>query len=429
MSDAAEMLRVFNASRAVRRPAQIEPTQYAEEPAQPLMALDTTDPHGVLRARLAALAFDPDMEIPEENKGMYRDIPDFSLNMQQVETSFPDNQYLDKEGFYMYKTNNSILEEIGSVVMPMFSSGFNTQGAVGLMILAYNLRAPEAYGGRDIFSEMDPDTAFNDCYGDYASNVQYSGGTPDPLQEPDDIDKTAVYYCYIATSAFRLFTKSPDNYIRAWEHIKRRFAGFYGFNPEVDIPAPSQTAIEGLHSAFSADSRFKFTLYKILYHASPVPDNDGLRRFLYEIHLQNTGLHSIGIFAQLCQSLNIKSQALLRFLRCEEYAKQVDALAEVARMMADTSTAHSKRMWRYGRIFNENFMSSLQTKSCPKFVYILASMVKQEDPAKCQNILQIVQIANLDTAMKMKCKLVGERLLSMIRSKSTKHPAFRPLAL
>lgn len=260
-----------------------------------------------------------------------------------------------------------------------------------------------------------------DCFGETVPDLQYSGIQPDPLPEVRNVEQAANYYCYLAASALRLFTKSPENYTRAWDHIKRRFSGFYGYTPEVEPPAPSLISIEGLHAAFSSDGRYKMTLYKILYHAIQNPDHDGLRRFLYEIHLANTGLHAIGIFAQLCVSLNIKSQALLRVLKCREYEKQVDALAHVAKMMADTSDSYQRKMWRFGRIFNENFMSSLQTKACPKFVYILASMVKQEDPPKCQNILQIVQIASLDGRMKLKCQAVGSRLLSMLHFHNADH--------
>lgn len=94
------------------------------------MALDTTDPYGVLKAKLANLSIGQDFAMPKENEELYQDVPDFTLNLQQVEMTFPDDKYLDREGFYLYKATPELLEQLGSIVMPMFFSGFNTRGVI-----------------------------------------------------------------------------------------------------------------------------------------------------------------------------------------------------------------------------------------------------------------------------------------------------------
>ncbi|CAH9119627.1 unnamed protein product [Cuscuta europaea] len=388
-----------------------------------MMQLDLTDPHAILRAKLALLSLKKPMA-PAANKLRYVDVPNLTATLQIVEKDFPDNKYLDEEGVFVQRKDLAELCEIGRQTIPMFSTGFNTEGVVALFTLAYNLRIPHTEGEGYIFEEMSPEVAAMDADGATLINVQYSGAhTEMCCGLSNNPDRDAIFYCYLAASTLRLFTKSPENYIGAWTNILQRFCGFYGFSPPITPIPPTQQAMAGLHSAFSSDYRMKMTLYKLLYHTQNDMKHEGLRRFLYEIHLANSGLHAVGIFANLCISLGMNSKHILQTMYTPEFERQIDALSDFVRMMTTKGEGYDKRMWRFGRVFNENFMSTLQTKACPKFVYILACMLKTEDPAKCRNILDIVQIKGLSEAVKMKCSLVAQNLLNAFRSSEDQNEA------
>ncbi|CAH9088935.1 unnamed protein product [Cuscuta epithymum] len=423
MADLTELNNCLRQIKA-RRQATIQPqlaipqNAIGVNPAE-VMALDMTDPNALLKARLANLMMEP-VSIPEANKTMFLDFPNINANLQVDETDFPDDKYIRAEGYFIFRTDINHLCLIGRQVIPMLSSGFNTEGVIGLLLLAYNLRVPRTNGEEFVFEELDPHFSVRDVAGETVVSVQYSGAeTGICCRESGNPINDAIFYCYLAASTLRLFTRSPENYIGAWTNIIARFSGFYGFTPPVHPLAPTQLALSGLHSAFSSDNRMRMTLYKIIYSTGPSPKCEGLRRFLYENYLANTGLHAVGIFAQLCASLGVETELMLQVWSTREFSRQIGALSEFVKMMTNRENGYNRKMWRYGRIFNENFMSTLQTKSCPKFVYILASMLKTEDPAKCRNILEIVQIINLSDEVKMKCSAVGQNWLSKV--KAVKH--------
>ncbi|XP_019190459.1 PREDICTED: uncharacterized protein LOC109184853 [Ipomoea nil] len=430
MNSAEELLRQFNASRKAA-PRQMNSAEEAlrhfnagkqavQQRAVEVPREAADDPLAALKARLERFAEQTPPPIPAENLLLYNDVPDILDHLEKEKTDFRDDQFLESEGFYLFKTDLGTLAELGRTVLPMLARGFDTKGVIGLFLLAYNLRIPYTGGEGQVFEDIAPDFSFFDAYGPYVANVQYSGhhfdngykATLDPIKE-------AIYFCFIAASTLRLFIKPVDNYIGAWQNIISKFITFYGFPAPLVLMAPTKEALAGLHCAFAYDERMKMTLYKILYSSKRERELDGLRRFLYETHLVNTGLHAVGIFAQLSVTLNVRSSKILQALHTGEFAKQTNALAEMVRMMTSKEPAYARRMWRFGRIFNENFMSSLRTKACPRFVYILASMLKREDPAKCGNILHIVPLSSLSEDIKLRCQAVAKMLLNQIRNPVT----------
>lgn len=60
-------------------------------------------------------------------------------------------------------------------------------------------------------------------------------------------------------------------------------------------------------------------------------------------------------------------------------------------------------------------MSSLQTRACPKLVYILGEALRSEDPSTHRGILDIVQLSDVSDENKRKCKVETQKLLRMVR--------------
>lgn len=57
---------------------------------------------------------------------------------------------------------------------------------------------------------------------------------------------------------------------------------------------------------------------------------------------------------------------------------------------------YERKMWRYGRIFDDTFMSPLQIRACPSLTYALASALKMESSKPNERILGMVQLADVN---------------------------------
>ncbi|KAK1310238.1 hypothetical protein QJS10_CPA08g01463 [Acorus calamus] len=99
---------------------------------------------------------------------------------------------------------------------------------------------------------------------------------------------------------------------------------------------------------FSLGDVYKTTLYRFLYMSNTGETATSLKRFLYDIHLSNTGMHILPIFCRVVQALYVSMALLLTLLDSREYKRQVDAMMTVLRYMQDKTGTHSKQMWKYG---------------------------------------------------------------------------------
>ncbi|RDX64086.1 hypothetical protein CR513_57399, partial [Mucuna pruriens] len=230
----------------------------------------------------------------------------------------------------------------------------------------------------------------------------------------DDVDAKAS--SYLAASLLRLFTKSDENYVRAFNHITSNYQNFYGTSFPMTV---AQLTIEGIRTLihlFSHQRILKNTLFKFLYSNGGSTKAEGMRKFLFDLHLANTGMHFVSIFIRLCSKMNCPPGLVLTILDAPEYERQVNCMLSMLHLITRTDEGHQKKMWKYGRIFNDAFMAPLQTKACSGFVYTLACALKKESSQSNQNILNIAQFSDLSDDRKRIYEAMGEGLLRSIRS-------------
>lgn len=183
--------------------------------------------------------------------------------------------------------------------------------------------------------------------------------------------------------------------MKAFNRIISTFEKFYGFPCPITPSTPSVDALK-MFSSILAHQRYKATLYRILYMSGKGnAAATGMKRFLYEIHLENTGMHIVGIFLKLCEVLNCQHDQLLKAVTYFQFEKQIKALGHLMQIIDSGDKKYERKMWRYGRLFDHAFMSPLQTRSCPMLVYTLASMLKSECSEGNENILDIVQLGGV----------------------------------
>ncbi|MCH98287.1 hypothetical protein A2U01_0019287 [Trifolium medium] len=72
-------------------------------------------------------------------------------------------------------------------------------------------------------------------------------------------------------------------------------------------------------------------------------------------------------------------------------------------------------MWRYGRLFDDAFMSPLRTRTCPALTYTLASALKKVASESNERILDIVQLGDVSEEKRRSLDVVAEKIITTVR--------------
>ncbi|GAU45488.1 hypothetical protein TSUD_191070 [Trifolium subterraneum] len=72
-------------------------------------------------------------------------------------------------------------------------------------------------------------------------------------------------------------------------------------------------------------------------------------------------------------------------------------------------------MWRYGRLFDDAFMSPLRTRTCPALTYTLASALKKVANESNEGILNIVQLGDVSEEKRRMLDVVAEDIIKAVR--------------
>lgn len=249
--------------QATMLPQQI-PEQPQYMPAMPLGVQQTiptiADPIDARIAKYKSIkrvaTIDPEFE----------NLPNIAGYMRPERFDFPDDLLLNEPAYKLYRVEVASLADLGRTIIPMLSSGFTEQGIGALFLLAYNLRLPTQGVPKYVFPVHDlesiKDLDVFDLSDQLLTKVRDAVKLPETVN-PDR--EAAMFYSFIAASTFRLFIKSPENYLMAFNHICEGFSKFYGVSAPVSLRAPHIDAVKILRANFSINPRFKATLYRILY--------------------------------------------------------------------------------------------------------------------------------------------------------------------
>ncbi|DAZ90723.1 TPA_asm: nucleocapsid protein [Guizotia virus 1] len=412
---AIERLRQMNAAKARQENVQFPANNIPE----------------VIPTRFAATNVSADYEFPPAiqayldapiprfvSNPKFRQYKDIVLTTKKVRKDFDDDCMLKKVAIRVPRLTSAGVCILGRSVIPCISSGFTPSAAAALFVLAYHLRAPRGvdyvyHGMEELMMEGDIDC---DALSDKPLTQMGAHIDHPPLA---DENLEAAAYAFIATSLFRVFTKSPANYVLAWDHIKNGFTRFYGEPFPLVLRAPLETVIRGLADWFTMEVRAKHTLFRFLYIGNGDNTYAGIQRFLFELQLAYTGMHIVSMFSDLCLILNIDTSVILTLINIPEFCRQVDSLCAILDMMATGKRENERMMWKYGRLFDEELMSDLQTKSCPKLVLIFGEALKNEHPDDYKGVDKIAQLSGLSNRMKIQCRAIGLKMVQMIRENNS----------
>jgi len=295
----------------------------------------------------------------------------------------------------------------------MIVSGFSQRAAGAIFVLAYALK--DNADGNYVFDMPHDAVSLEDIsYDSLSERFPTTNRAHAPMPNTNNNAEEARAYSYLAASLLRLFRTNEDNYIGAFNHIVTGYSRFYNRQMPIFPPQPTLEGIRTLSHYFSHCGVFKATLFRILYCGGGTKNAEGLRSFLYENHLSNTGMHIWSIFGSLVDKLNCKPGVILSALQKKEYEQQLSCLETMLELAERSDGLHKRRMWRYGRLFDEAFMLPLQTKHCRGLAYILASALKRIEPVSNQNILNITQFKDLSMEKRNYLAAVGENLIKYV---------------
>ncbi|DAZ90681.1 TPA_asm: nucleocapsid protein [Caladenia virus 1] len=366
--------------------------QFVSQPIKPYTAVDAIDKMHVVQPRL----------------GMTEDWID--NQMEQLDCVFL-RRMEDQELFYLGKKT---FEEI--------NTGVSLRTVASIMALSYNLK--DATNQYVIF----------DCYPDVKQLGDNKGpdefdGTPlrinttgrhlqilANIADEEYLSKVSRSFCYIAASMLRMFTKSAENYSKVENHLKDKFKNFFSFDLAIDGFFPDTDTAKTIKSCFELHDVFKYTLYAILYGSNKAASKGAnMKSFLYDIHLSFTGLHSFMLFSKAMADYNITNVSLAKKMYSKKIETELTAIATMFnKLYAGAEATYGLRMWRYGRIFNSNFMSVLQTKNCVFFTLVLAYLVKNKSPNEYQNVMNIAQLQHASKVEKIVANAYAMRVQHMI---------------
>ncbi|GJS35458.1 coat protein [Tanacetum coccineum] len=355
----------------------------------------------------------------ETNYDFWGDKPIYSHPFKSL-NDWPDRQIKNLEIIQLKHMNH---EQISIMGEQAFNSihGTLTNKAIGmLMILAYNLMDDNGFR---LMKKYDPvlvdipsSIPIEDiqdhklCKGQMKSMLTYLDvGDSDVFVET--CRQSAIGYCYLAASYLRLFTKSADNYLKADKHLKGKFRDFYKFKFSFDEFHPDMDVIMAIKKQFELDSRFRNTLYVILSSGRAEPQGQIIKDFLYEIHLKYTGLHTYALYLRAMQNLDVNCDQLGKAMHVPMFEPQLSIVSKLLELEHSKESEYSRHMWKFGRLFDKNFMSVLQIKHCATFRLVLAYIVSETSDSNKEGPLKIAGLKDASQGDKDDARPIAARAM------------------
>ena len=149
----------------------------------------------------------------------FQNVPYIAGYMRHEHFDFPDDLLLNEPAYKLYRVEVASLADLGRATIPMLSSGFTEQGIGALFLLAYNLRLPTQGVPKYVFLVHDFRSIEDLDVFDLSDQLLTKVRDAVKLPETVNPDREAMFYSFIAASTFRLFIKSPENYLKAFNHI------------------------------------------------------------------------------------------------------------------------------------------------------------------------------------------------------------------
>ncbi|DAZ90860.1 TPA_asm: nucleocapsid protein [Triticum virus 1] len=282
-------------------------------------------------------------------------------------------------------------------------TGLSEKTIATLFVMVYNLRN---FSGNYVFENAEAELVDMDesQVADEFSNASFSRESEvspimvtEDLKTDREISNAINSCCFIATSYLRMLSREASNYQGAGDALKNTYPAF--FNRELGIKnfMPKLQTLKMVKNVILQHDIFKHTSYVLLYAGEVCNLGVDMKEFLYKNHIQNTGLHAYSLFLRVADAYDVDHATLANHLCSTVFTKQLDSLRDlINECVAKEGTAESTLMWKFARIYDNRFFSTLQTKVNARFVAILAYLLRMGAPTRAnEDVLQISHVRNL----------------------------------
>lgn len=142
-----------------------------------------------------------------------------------------------------------------------------------------------------------------------------------------------------------------------------------------------------------------------------------LKEFPFKMQLNYTVLHPFVMFLKIMKCMKVDNKTLSNATYTPSYEAQLNGIG-VLFTLDSKVTGYELKMWKFGRLFNKNFMSVLQTKIASCLLshthYFKVSTTNKEGP------LQIVQLQSTSISdKKREAFRIAQRTIALIKAQSS----------
>ncbi|XP_057775992.1 uncharacterized protein LOC130994888 [Salvia miltiorrhiza] len=326
----------------------------------------------------------------ETTESASEDIPDLS-DEGVSHNDFKDGAWSQKDALILETLSEDAIIRLGNELLTNLTAGISQRHVGSILLLAFHLHAP-GIGNTERIVSVDKLARERDSeLMSLENTVTYKPGKPCTVSEKGTKFEKARAYAFIAASMLKMFTRSSENYCRSWTHILNGHRKFYLIETPITAPKPLGKVLQQIRHHFSVSDIMKATLYRILYNMNEGGNITSVQKYLYDIHLSHTGMHIVPIAYNICLAMNVSPGDLIRAIYSPSFHPQIVALVAAFNLMMNHDEEHTRQMWKYGRIFESKFFSTLQTRSCRKLCFTLACILKRERARSHARILDIKQ--------------------------------------
>ncbi|DAZ90850.1 TPA_asm: nucleocapsid protein [Torreya virus 1] len=311
-----------------------------------------------------------------------------------------DDNLKKRQGIKLTEMTASEIAAVGENLLTKICTS-PTEMSVGMIIkMAWNLTSSNRRFTR-MFPSKDPTLTTTDVDVNSLDDGSTSSN-PNTVTLSGSEEKKASAVTYICASLLRMFTKPPSNYQLALTHILSSYPKFFsGETIPVTGFKPSDQALETISEMMRNRIIYLNGITGILYSLNDVRDGRAMCKFLFEIHLAHTGLHSWGLFLKNVDKSGMKTGDYLWWIRSNITLKPVETMKLICEeYIAQPSPDKNRDTWRFARLYDPDYFSSLQTSRCTELTRIQAKLSQHFGVPNSDNVTQIRALQGMTTEAK-----------------------------
>nr|DBA37146.1 TPA_asm: N [Pogostemom alphacytorhabdovirus 3_Pog] len=259
------------------------------------------------------------------------------------------------------------------------------------------------------------------------SAIATSDSAGDSSSEPVDVANSdeAYVYPYLAAYTLRLYGKTPEAWCDKLELAKKRAATWYNITGGL----VENLVISNKQAAFIRESMARkpevcstWVLWCAYTENNPSKlssTSAGMMKYLSTQMYSYTGMHAYSFIVQIQLETGVSFKTLLSELDCPATRSAVREVANVIRRY-EVTAAHPKRTtyFRYARVWDPGYFSSIQTSNCKMLAYVVAQ-VRKSIAGGMSSPTDIFALKGLDEKFIATLDIVADNLYDIIIANTT----------